>query len=546
MDGIKAIVSNTLKIAAICIVAILGACNYSLKKTSPDATDFAGKTSGSLTFALVMENVIAPRCLECHSNARGNKGDVNLETYSQVRLNILDVKSDVEDGSMPKKRAPLSAEQKALILNWISQGYPEFAATTGTPPPTTAEPDPTLPAPTDPTEPEVLDFRTVFRRVIQPACLKCHSAPDNEGDVNLETYANVFKNRKEIESDVRDGSMPKKKKLTPEQRDLLLRWLQAGAAEEARPSEPLPPEVREYDPTDTSTGAPPRSPEALKVLKRGQYLYRAGLCANCHTVDARKPLAGGLKIQSPFGTFYTPNITPDRKTGIGNWSADDFIRSMRNGLSPRFQIYYPAFPYTNYSKLSDADMLDLRAYLMALKPIHQKNRAHILKFPYNQRALLGPWRLLNFPYVFNANEFNFQLAQGAFEPIVGKSPEWNRGAYLTEGAFHCTQCHTPRGSLGSLKMDEWMSGSSLSGEKRAASNLTPDRRTGLGSWSESDWIHFLKTATTPAGSNVGGEMRKIVLNSTALLTPEDQRAIAIYMRSLRPVRNDQIKTIDSK
>ncbi|MDZ4085147.1 MAG: cytochrome c, partial [Bdellovibrionales bacterium] len=381
-------------------------------------------------------------------------------------------------------------------------------------------------------------FSSVYRAVIEPACLKCHSSPDNDGDVNLETYQEVFKHRVMIEKTVRDGSMPKKKSLSTQQKELLLQWLQAGASEEPRTVKPVESEIQEFDPLDPiNLASTPRSPSELEKLSRGQYVYRSGLCANCHTADPRKPLAGGVKIRSPFGTFYAPNISQDRKTGIGRWSKSDFAKSMRHGVSPTGEYYYPSFPYQNYSKITDGDIDDLFYYLQAMPKVVQKNRSHKLGFPYNQRSLLGFWRALNFQSPFQITKDNFQLAEGEFQNISGRSSQWNRGAYLVEGALHCTQCHTPRDSLGSLKMDEWMAGARLIGEKTPAGNLTPHKRTGLGQWTEADWVLFLDTATTPDGTNMGGKMRSIVINSTAKLTLEDKKAIAAYFQSLKPVRN---------
>lgn len=514
------------------VILFQASCNYKIQKV-PSTDEILKPESAALSFDAVYKAVIEPRCIECHSNAHGNKGKVNLETYAQVLAQLKDVKLSIEDGSMPKDRSPLTADEKSIILYWISIGAPEFENSEPTP-----LPSPT-PEPTEPVEPiTVLDFKTVFNAVIDPACLKCHSNPENDGDVNLETYQEVFKHRVMIEKTVRDGSMPKKKALSKQSRELLLQWLQAGASEEARPVRPVESEIQEFDPLDPANLAQnPRTQTEIDKLSRGQYIYRAGLCANCHTADAKKPLAGGVKIRSPFGTFYAPNISQDRKTGIGRWTKADFKKSMRHGISPKGEYYYPSFPFQNYSKITDEDLDDLFFYLQAMPTVVKKNRSHKLGFPYNQRALLGFWRVLNFTKPFQINEANFQLAEGEFRNLTGRSASWNRGAYLVEGALHCTQCHTPRDSLGSLKMDQWMAGARLPGEKAAAGNLTPHKRTGLGAWSEADWITFLDTATTPDGTNMGGKMRSIVTQTTAKLTIEDKKAIAEYFQSLKPVRN---------
>lgn len=228
----------------------LAACNYKLEKLSapPRVSGEEVMNQTQLDFALVMEKVIQPKCLECHAAAGGNRGGVNLETYAAVFLNLADVKADIEDGSMPKRRQPLTQAQKDLILNWIAAGAPEKANSptpTPTPAPVTPAPQP-QPTPTpvtpppspepEPVGPEVLDYATVKAQVIDRACLKCHSAPANRGDVNLESYEEVLKNIVDIKLDVEDGSMPKRSTLTPEQKSLILDWIAAGAPEAARPA----------------------------------------------------------------------------------------------------------------------------------------------------------------------------------------------------------------------------------------------------------------------------------------------------------------------
>jgi uncharacterized membrane protein len=232
----------------------LAACNYKLEKLSapPRVGGEGVMNQNQIDFAVVMEKVIQPKCLECHAAAGGNRGGVNLETYAEVRLNLADVKADVEDGSMPKRRQPLTQAQKDLILNWIAAGAPEKAdsPTQPTPAPVTPTPQPgptpvepvpqpnpaPVTPPLPPAGPEVLDYATVKTQVIDRACLKCHSAPANRGDVNLESYQEVLKNIVDIKMDVADGTMPKRSTLTPEQKNLILDWIAAGAPETARPA----------------------------------------------------------------------------------------------------------------------------------------------------------------------------------------------------------------------------------------------------------------------------------------------------------------------
>src|SRR5690606_23286716 len=173
------------------------------------------------------------------------------------------------------------------------------------------------------------------------------------------------------------------------------------------------------------------------AVRRGEYVFNAAGCLGCHT-DAKgggKPLAGGRPLETPFGVFYAPNITPDPATGIGTWSLDDFRRALRDGEMPSGEAYYPSFPYTSLPGMSDADIADLFAYLKTREPVVRPNRAHELRFPFGWRFLMRFWRALYFE-------------SGPLEPVTDQSPEWNRGRYLVEALGHCAECHTPRNALG--------------------------------------------------------------------------------------------------
>src|SRR4051812_5859535 len=180
-----------------------------------------------------------------------------------------------------------------------------------------------------------------------------------------------------------------------------------------------------------------RAPSATRVPAQtdGEYLARAGDCIACHTARGGDAFAGGFEMPTPFGTLYTPNITPDAETGIGKWSADDFWRALHEGRSKDGSLLYPAFPYTSYTRVVRADSDAIYAYIRSLKPVSRRNNPHQLGFPFNQRNLLLGWRAL-------------YSDPGEYTPHPNETAEWNRGAYLVQGLGHCDACHTSRNMLG--------------------------------------------------------------------------------------------------
>jgi mono/diheme cytochrome c family protein len=269
---------------------------------------------------------------------------------------------------------------------------------------------------------------------------------------------------------------------------------------------------------------------SVSATARGAYLFAAAGCQGCHTdVPNKGPLlAGGRALKTPFGTFYTPNITADPQTGIGRWSDDDFIRALRDGLSPSGEHLYPAFPYPSYTLMSDADMLAIKAYIFSLPTVRQENREHDLGFPYSWRALLGVWKMLNF-------------TPGAMTPDAARTPSWNRGAYLVEALTHCGECHTPRGALGGLDRDRWLVGTTDGPDGEKVPNITPDDATGLGGWSASQVSGALRTGLLPDGDVVGSVMGEVVENSTGEMSNEDRAAIVEYLQSLPPIANAEAR-----
>ena len=269
------------------------------------------------------------------------------------------------------------------------------------------------------------------------------------------------------------------------------------------------------------------SPE--QVL-RGAYLLRAAGCVACHTdyEHGGTLLACGRGLKTPFGTFYTPNITADPKYGIGNWNKHDFITAMTRGISPDGSHYYPVFPYTAYSGITADDLSDLWAYLGTVPLSRAPNRKHDVKFPFSIRLTNWAWKLMF-----------FRPKAHRTEPT--HSPEWNRGSYLVTTLGHCSECHTPRNLLGATKSKYAYAGTKQGSDGEKVPNITPDQKTGIGDWSQSDITWLLQTGFLPDGDVVGSLMADVVEHSTSHLTVDDQLAIAIYLQSLTPVRN-RLKT----
>jgi mono/diheme cytochrome c family protein len=243
----------------------------------------------------------------------------------------------------------------------------------------------------------------------------------------------------------------------------------------------------------------------------------------CHT-EAREgavPFAGGRALKTPFGTFFGPNITPHPQAGIGRWTEADFVRALRLGLRPDGAHYFPAFPYPSYTKISDADLRDLWAYLRTLSPSDRASQAHDLGFPFGWRFLVAGWKWLY-----------FTPGPHADDPKL--SPALNRGAYLVRALGHCGECHTPRNSLGGPRQDRSLAGGK-GPEGKGVPNLTPTR---LKKWDDGELKAFLTTGLTPDGDVPGEAMAEVINNTTSQLTPSDLAAILAYLRSLPPLPDE--------
>lgn len=260
--------------------------------------------------------------------------------------------------------------------------------------------------------------------------------------------------------------------------------------------------------------AAPASPE---LVAQGRYVATAADCVACHTVPGAQPFAGGRAFRLPFGTIYSPNITPDREHGIGAWTDAQFVRAIKAGVGPRGEELYPALPYTSYHRMSDADALAVKAYLFSLTPSATPSRPNALSFPFNQRPLMRFWKLL------------FMPRQGfAADPHL--SEQWNRGAYLVTALGHCGECHTPRNLLYGLDNGRALAGATVQGW--TAWNITADPHHGLGGRSPDAIVAYLHYGYAPGVGAAGGPMKEAIDNSLSHLTPEDLQAIALYLKSV--------------
>jgi len=261
----------------------------------------------------------------------------------------------------------------------------------------------------------------------------------------------------------------------------------------------------------------PASLASSDPIARGEYLAQAGDCTACHTVKGGKPFAGGFAFKLPFGTLYSSNITPDKETGIGAWSDADFLKAVREGVTPDGTHLYPAFPYTSYTMMTDEDVLAVKAYLFSLAPVQQANRPNTFSFPYNQRWLMAFWSAF-----FNPNE--------RYRPNTAQSAQWNRGAYIAEAMAHCGDCHTPRSLTQAMDHRKKFSGAIAAGWK--AYNITPDKETGIGAWSDDTVAQYLHTGHVEGYGTASGPMGEAVDNSLQHLAPEDIDALVVYLRTV--------------
>ncbi|WP_157268710.1 c-type cytochrome [Azohydromonas aeria] len=282
----------------------------------------------------------------------------------------------------------------------------------------------------------------------------------------------------------------------------LVAWLNV------RGEEPLPP---------AGEGAAAAGADPAAIV-RGAYLARAGNCAGCHTAPGGAEYAGGRGIDTPFGTVYASNLTPDADTGLGAWSAAEFRRALRHGRSRDGRLLYPAFPYPSYTRLTREDADALFAFLQAREPVRQANRAHELRFPYRLQVSLAVWRALYF-------------RAESFEPDARRPAEWNRGRYLVQGLGHCEACHAPRNWLGATEAGGALGGALVPMQNWYAPALAAPREPGAADWSADDLVALLGTGLSRRGAAMG-PMAEVVSRSTQHLSDADLRAMAAYLQSL--------------
>ncbi|WP_291859573.1 c-type cytochrome [Bradyrhizobium sp.] len=252
----------------------------------------------------------------------------------------------------------------------------------------------------------------------------------------------------------------------------------------------------------------------------GLTMFNAGGCSSCHAVPGqpdRLKLGGGLAITSPFGTFHSPNISPDPADGIGRWTEAEFVSAVLKGTSPSGAHYFPAFPYASYRHARVEDIRDMFAYLKTLAPVPGKVRDHDVPFPFNVRRLVGIWKWLF-------------MGDKPWVPDTTRSAQLNRGAYLVHGLGHCAECHSPRNVLGGIVAAQRFAGGPNPEGEGWVPNITQRR---LGEWSAKDIAYFLETGLTPEGDTAGGSMARVIRN-TSQLPAEDRAAMAEYIKSLPP------------
>jgi mono/diheme cytochrome c family protein len=254
-------------------------------------------------------------------------------------------------------------------------------------------------------------------------------------------------------------------------------------------------------------------------VQRGEYLARAGDCVSCHTASGSDPLAGGGRLNTPFGYMLAPNITPDATTGIGLWSSDDFYRALHDGINRAGEDMYPAMPYDFYTRVTRADSDAIYTYLRTLSPVTRVINVNHLHFPFDERWTMAGWRELYF-------------TKGTFADNPERSAAWNRGAYLVEGLGHCSACHSPRNLAGAIEKDKEFDGSVVDGWY--ALTLSEDITTGLGSWTVENIATYLKTGVLEGKTTAIGPMAEVITNSLRYLNDSDLHAMAEYLKAIPP------------
>jgi mono/diheme cytochrome c family protein len=273
-------------------------------------------------------------------------------------------------------------------------------------------------------------------------------------------------------------------------------------------------------PADYRAGDPTGVPASIRqtsLLERGKYLTEAADCVVCHTAPGGKQYAGGFAFKLPFGTMYSTNITPDKDTGIGDYTDQEFLDAMHRGIRRDGARLYPAMPYTSYTYVTDADALAIKAYLFSLAPVRAVPPENTLLFPFNQR-----WAMTFWSFVFNRDM--------RFQPVTTQSLKWNRGAYLAEALAHCGECHTPRNIGFALDNRKKFAGAPVAGWR--AFNISSDKATGLGGWSDEDVALYLSVGHVAGHGTASGPMGEAVDHSFSKMTQDDIEAMVTFLRTV--------------
>ncbi|MCW7540822.1 cytochrome c [Aquabacterium sp. A7-Y] len=287
--------------------------------------------------------------------------------------------------------------------------------------------------------------------------------------------------------------------------------------------------VHRFNPEPLDESPAPAGTTGAQLVERGAYLARAGNCIACHTARGGAAYAGGRGIETPFGTLYAGNLTPDRDTGLGDWSAAEFWRAMHHGRSKDGRLLYPAFPYPNYTNVTREDSDAIHAFLRSLPAVRQATPAHQLRFPYDSQLALAAWRVLFF-------------RPASFESDPARTAEWNRGAYLVRGLGHCNACHAARNVFGATSESLELSGGLIPMQNWYAPSLNAADEAGVAGWDSADVVALMKTGVSRHGSAMG-PMAEVVYRSTQHLSDADLRAVAVFLKELPQARPEQRESV---